>query len=359
MKKSLILIVTAFFSAGAFAGEVGDSLNFSGHAPSFTKTIAAKSVSASSIRETGFCAAPARDYDTVAINGVMAAPGVTIEVRTAATDWAPLTVKRFENGRFWGKYVFPSASREALDFRISAEAANNLKVYDIEVFAKAATMRDHQFLTKSVTRADLSAPSLPGVTLITRDQWGAKPATQSYTPHTPVMITVHHTAAAQPMTKDEGIKEMQFLQDLHQNTDGWIDIGYHFIIDGAGDIFQGRPMTVVGAHTEGKNTGNIGISLMGYFHQPNNNQPTDAQLASLKNLLTALSSSQNIPASGLYAHRELNATDCPGDIMYPLFQAMRTAMQQSKTDASQTAPADNADSARSLKNLHSLGGLLP
>ncbi len=37
MKKLLILIVTAFFSAGAFAGEVGDSLSFGGHAPSFTK----------------------------------------------------------------------------------------------------------------------------------------------------------------------------------------------------------------------------------------------------------------------------------------------------------------------------------
>ncbi len=289
----------------------------------------------------------------------MSAPGVIMEVRTATTDWTPLTVKRFENGRFWGKYVFPSVIREALDFRISAEAANNLQIYDIEVFAKAMTAGDHKFLAKSVTRDDLSAvPSLPGINLITRDQWGAKPATESYTPHTPVMITVHHTAAAQPMTKEDGIKEMQFLQDLHQNTDGWIDIGYHFIIDGAGDIFQGRPMTVVGAHTEGKNTGNVGISLMGYFHQPNNNQPTDAQLASLKNLLNALSSSQNIPASGLYAHRELNATDCPGDIMYPLFQAMRTAMQQQKTDAGQATPAVNADTARSLKSLHSLGGLL-
>lgn len=49
----------------------------------------------------------------------------------------------------------------------------------------------------------------------------------------------------------------------HVEDRGWSDIGYHFLIDRDGTVVEGRPLERVGAHTKGKNTGTIGISLFG------------------------------------------------------------------------------------------------
>jgi hypothetical protein len=356
MKKLLLLSISLALTAGAFAGEVGDSLTFAGQS-AFYKASPSKSAAARAVRETGVCDAPQRPYDTVAINGIMP-EGVTFELRPdGSTDWAQMTVKRFDNGRFWGKYEFPSLSTDKLEVRITSPSGAQPDIYDIEVFARSMTDADRPATTTKAAPALRDSgydETVPGIDLIPRSEWGAKPATEAYTPHTPVMITVHHTAATQPMTREDGIKEMQFLQDLHQNTDGWIDIGYHFLIDGAGDIFEGRPMNVVGAHTEGKNTGNIGISMMGYFHPPQNNQPTDAQLASLRKIIQAVAAMNNIKMTELYAHRELNATDCPGDILYPIFQSMRTELQNQKVENPQNSAAPVLRSIDDLKTLQGL-----
>ena len=46
---------------------------------------------------------------------------------------------------------------------------------------------------------------------------------------------------------------------------GWTDIGYHFVIDPAGTIYEGRDIRVRGAHVEGANTGKVGLLLLGDF----------------------------------------------------------------------------------------------
>ena len=81
-------------------------------------------------------------------------------------------------------------------------------------------------------------------------------------------MTLHHSAGFSAETLDEGIAQMQAIQTFHQDVRGWSDIGYHFVIDKAGNIYQGRPETVIGAHTGGSNTGNIGACLLGCYHPP-------------------------------------------------------------------------------------------
>jgi len=49
----------------------------------------------------------------------------------------------------------------------------------------------------------------------------------------------------------------------HVEDRGWRDIGYHFIVGRAGKILRGRAETVVGAHTQGKNRGTLGVCLVG------------------------------------------------------------------------------------------------
>lgn len=53
------------------------------------------------------------------------------------------------------------------------------------------------------------------------------------------------------------------IRRWHVQDRGWSDIGYHFVIDRDGKVGPGRPLERVGAHTQGHNTGTIGICLLG------------------------------------------------------------------------------------------------
>lgn len=77
-------------------------------------------------------------------------------------------------------------------------------------------------------------------------------------------IIIHHTAWWYQATAQEWAQYMQSLQRYHGRTLGRWDIGYHFLIDGEGNVYEWRRwgMHTVGAHALGHNRGSIGISLM-------------------------------------------------------------------------------------------------
>ncbi|MCL4298025.1 MAG: peptidoglycan recognition protein family protein [Anaerolineae bacterium] len=102
--------------------------------------------------------------------------------------------------------------------------------------------------------------------ITSRAEWGAKPPIlgdpkKSYEPYTGPLenildsIVVHHAG-------NEGYKTMNEVQDLHMGEKERADIGYHFGISLSGEVFEGRPIDVKGAHVEGANTGRIGIVLL-------------------------------------------------------------------------------------------------
>ena len=77
-------------------------------------------------------------------------------------------------------------------------------------------------------------------------------------------IIIHHTASKYVATKEEGIAYMQSLQKYHGKTLRWSDIGYHYLIDGEGNIYEGRAgwKYVLWAHVATHNYGSVGIALM-------------------------------------------------------------------------------------------------
>ena len=70
-------------------------------------------------------------------------------------------------------------------------------------------------------------------------------------------IVIHHSGNAKHFPT---IKE---IQDEHMNDMDKADIGYHFAVDNKGDIYEGRPIEIKGAHVDKANTGKIGIVLLG------------------------------------------------------------------------------------------------
>jgi hypothetical protein len=125
-------------------------------------------------------------------------------------------------------------------------------------------------------------------------------------------IVVHHSA----LPLGDGPRE---IQRLHMQQKGLADIGYHFVIDTAGWVYEGRSLTVRGAHTGGHNTGTVGIVLMGNFETI---QPSESQLTHLKLLIRRLVDEYRI--THLAGHRDFqpDETVCPGKNLEPLFPGM-------------------------------------
>ncbi|MCX5795301.1 MAG: N-acetylmuramoyl-L-alanine amidase [Elusimicrobia bacterium] len=148
--------------------------------------------------------------------------------------------------------------------------------------------------------------------VFSRRAWGAAAPRGAQTAMHPRRVTVHHTDGHPRTELAASIEEMRGYQSFHMNGHGWNDIGYHFVIDGAGRVFEGRHTDVLGAHAEGANQDNIGIALMGDY---NRDQLSVAQKDILRHLITflALKYQTDPRQSGfIQPHKHFNQTDCPG-----------------------------------------------
>jgi hypothetical protein len=126
-------------------------------------------------------------------------------------------------------------------------------------------------------------------------------------------ITIHHDALDNSSLRSEGdvIRRLNSVRQGHvsRRPDPFADIGYHFIIDPRGGIWEGRSLYYQGAHVKGQNENNMGVMVMGHFDR---NRPTSAALASLESFIVAQMHRYNIPVSRVRTHMELASTECPG-----------------------------------------------
>ncbi len=176
-----------------------------------------------------------------------------------------------------------------------------------------------------VTGPQAVAASAPrsGFADVPRSAWGAAPLRANHDPmERPWRITIHHTA--EPIADDSlptALREVRDIQRTHL-AKGWADVGYHFLIDPAGRVIEGRPLTAQGAHAGNSelNRGNVGIALLGNFvAQPSRGaayapaqHPTPAQLAALRRLVRALMAAYDITPDHVYPHDAFRDTACPG-----------------------------------------------
>ena len=130
-------------------------------------------------------------------------------------------------------------------------------------------------------------------------------------------IIVHHSAL--PFS-DGPFK----IQSKHIQYKGFADIAYNFVIDAAGQIYEGRTLTARGAHTGGHNTGTIGVVLLGNFEEI---EATEAQLMALKRLVGCLASAYTV--THLAGHRDFQpgVTVCPGENLEPLLPDLAAELQ--------------------------------
>lgn len=178
-----------------------------------------------------------------------------------------------------------------------------------------------------------------------RTDWGcpdgedAKAWRPAYT--TVTHAVVHHTAGSNNVANWEA--EVRSIWQLHTFTNGWGDVGYNYLIDPNGVIYEGRAggFGAIGAHFSCRNTNTVGIALLGTF---SNVPPAQAAIDSLKRLLAEVTTrnridplafAMHVPSQLLVptimTHRDGNSstltctvTECPGDVLYAMMPAIRS-----------------------------------
>lgn len=121
-------------------------------------------------------------------------------------------------------------------------------------------------------------------------------------------IVYHHTADPQDSDQAEKVK-LEHLNNPKIRQNG----AYHYLLEKSGKIVQFRPEDSIGYHAGNwiVNIESIGICLAGDL-RPEKQEPTEAQIASLRSLTKEVQLRWNIPHAMIFLHREIKATECPG-----------------------------------------------
>jgi N-acetylmuramoyl-L-alanine amidase len=178
--------------------------------------------------------------------------------------------------------------------------------------------------------------------ILSRLAWGAneeiRRAPPSYAPSVQFAI-VHHTAGTNSYTRSQSAAIVRGIEIYHVEGNGWNDIGYNFLVDKYGQVFEGRfggvDKNVIGAHAEGFNTGSVGVALLGTYNSAAPPVVARNALANLlawrldlahvdpRSTLTWVSGGNPRFAAGVpvllravSGHRDTGFTSCPGAALY-------------------------------------------
>lgn len=164
---------------------------------------------------------------------------------------------------------------------------------------------------------------------------------------------VHHTADGAAYTREESPDVVLAICRYHRNTNGWNDLGYNFVVDAYGQVFEGRAggidRPVIGAHAQGWNSQSTGIAVLGEYGVAGISEAAAASLSRLLAWKLALhgvrpddtvvlesagGASNRYPAGErvrfhtVSGHRDGDSTACPGDALYAQLPALRSRAAQ-------------------------------
>ena len=203
-----------------------------------------------------------------------------------------------------------------------------------------------------------AAPSQPAI--IRRAEWGADESLRTCEPDLSMdtaSAAVHHTASTNSYAAADVPGLLRGFLAYHTRPEaaggrGWCDIGYNFLVDKFGRIYEGRAgsieMAVVGVHTGGFNSRTIGVSAIGEYGSaaaPAVMLEGISQVIAWKfasHRILANSSVTMISGGGaskypqgtavtfptIYGHRDAQLTSCPGQNLYDALPSIRNRVAQ-------------------------------
>ena len=271
---------------------------------------------------------------------------------------------RFRSDGRWGEWIAlqPDGIEEPGEFASALVAAGDAEAYQVRVPGGAQDARAVAIDSTGGDRSSSVEAAADAATAVTsRASWGADESLMTWAPayYPAQKLTVHHTATANG--DPDPAATVRAIYRYHAVDRGWGDIGYHYLIDESGHVYEGRwsgsdsdaahnvaGEVVTAAHVSGYNSGNVGIALLGTL---TDREPTASARASLEELLRDLTVRHGIdpqgasvyinPVSGatktlpnISGHRDWEATECPGATFQALLPSIRASV------AGDTTPED-------------------
>jgi len=191
--------------------------------------------------------------------------------------------------------------------------------------------------TAPIAVGEVRAEAVARPRMYTTGEWGARPANGTITVenHKPTYIVVHHTAGGNSTdySLSHAFAISRSIQDFHMDGRGWIDTGQQLTNSRGGFVTEGRHRSVEildggTRHVQGANVGNhnsevIGIENEGLYSTVD---VTQKLWDSLVQLVAYIAQSYGISPSMIRGHRDFNATECPGEVLYGRLPELKDAV---------------------------------
>jgi N-acetylmuramoyl-L-alanine amidase len=288
---------------------------------------------------------------------------VQVRARTRAGRWSPWTALHAQgdhapDGAAPPTGTGPCWTGAADVLQVRLKGAPERLVARFVRAAPAATVA-RRLHGSAVARASARKPTPrqagAAPAIIPRSAWGGDALPPKETPiYGEVQVGfVHHTVTANDYAPTDSASIVLGIARYHRDHNGWNDIGYNFLVDQYGQVFEGRAggidQAVVGAQAQGYNSYSTGVSCLGDFTAlalPPAGAEAVAQLLAWKLpahgvpvagtvVLTSAGGETNRYRSGtpvtferISGHRDGDSTACPGDVLYGQLPAIRARAAQ-------------------------------
>lgn len=255
-----------------------------------------------------------------------------------AAQWSGSGAVLYRVHRHGGWSSWQPASSDDPDWTGAADRV------EFRTSGRVSRLRAYELWSSTTPTAARSLSEASSPPIVMRSEWEADEKIVRAKPliaKTLKLAIVHHTVSINTYTRAQSAAIVRGIELYHVQGNGWNDIGYNFLIDRYGTIYEGRgggiTKNVIGAHSEGFNTGTVGISLIGNFE---NAKPTAAMENALVKLLAwrldvahidplstvAYTSGGNskfkagkvVTLRAISGHRDTYFTECPGTGVYTL-----------------------------------------
>jgi hypothetical protein len=228
-------------------------------------------------------------------------------------------------------------------------------------------------------RARAAANQPPAI--VSREQWGASQCVPRDVPSLGEVKLgfVHHTVSANGYGREDSAAMVLGICRFHRNANGWDDIGYNFLVDKYGTVFEGRAggidQPVVGAQAQGFNAVSTGVANLGTYEDvPQTPQAIEsmARLLAWKlplhgapvtgrvTVASAGGSSNRYPRGAqvtferISGHRDGNETACPGAQLYAQLPGLRERADRLAPDVTAPPPPGPASGAPARLSLEAM-----
>ena len=296
-----------------------------------------------------------RRFDLVGLRGARGHVELRVRKRGAAwSDWVPVAVHG-EHAPDTGSADRASdpiwaGGADELQLRAGRPVRSTLRAHFVAVPARAvprAARVDSDGLAARAAQAPVRGTPPP---IIPRAAWGG----DGVVPREPASFGevraafVHHTVTANAYASSQSAAIVLAIAKYHRDTNGWNDLGYNFIVDQYGQVFEGRAggvdQAVIGAQAQGYNRLSTGIALLGTHGAA---PISEAAMRSLSQLAAWKLSLHGAPVVGttilesgggdanrfrrgaqvsfnrICGHRDGNGTSCPGEALYAQLPEVR------------------------------------